>query len=101
MRNYKQVVDLLQRRLGTLLQKDNIWRIYVDMEDNGPLDCVAIVKEDISTSDLTKISVKYQHMFSDMIDQVNITVYQRTQYYKPGKTVFPIYDERKGFNVCM
>lgn len=99
MRNYRQVVDLLNRRLGHYVKGDGVKYIYVDMKEDGPLQCTVILRSPVEKSRIVSVATRYIHVFDDMIDTVDIDVLSTEQYFKPTETMFPIYRERKGFDL--
>lgn len=93
-------IDLVRRRTNGCLGADGMEEVFLVLsEDKEHGNLVFILKDDKSPQEITKISVRYQHLFSDHLDSYSLKVLPATNYFTKNINTFSIWQCRKEFEL--
>lgn len=93
-------IDLLRRRTNGCLKVDGIDKVYVTFlneKESGIL--TFFLKEDLPQNEVTKLAVKYQHLFSDYITEYSIRLQLPSMYYKKPDETYSIWNRLTEFTL--
>lgn len=99
MRKYKDVIDLVRRRLDTYFQSDCIDTVFAEMDESKPLEYTFRLKEYRTPAALACIEVKYKRIFDDKSNDIDIKVIGPTDYFRRSKTTFVLYENGEWFSL--
>lgn len=94
MLSQDEVVDLIKRRLIFTIGDDGIGSIYLRSGDKWICTVVLSKRSKVSPGFL---SAKYQRVFEDHLNQLEISVCAYYQYTNVSEQDLLIFKERKGF----
>lgn len=100
MISLNETIDLLRRRTNGCLKVDGIDKVYLTFlngKESGIL--TFFLKDDLPQSEVTKLAVKYQHIFSDHITEYSIRLQQPSMYYKKPEDTYSIWDRLTEFTL--
>lgn len=97
MYNYKEVVNLCQRRVGQVLDKDNIETVYAEFNDRFPMRYIFVLHRNIIDSDTKSVEARYLRALTDKQYSPEVNVVHDYDYFKKTLTLFPIYTKANGF----
>lgn len=93
-------IDLVRRRTNGCLKADGIDHVlltFVNEKESGIL--TFFLKEELQPAELTKLAVKYQHLFSDYLNQYSIRLQTPAMYYKKPDDTYSIWDRLTEFTL--
>lgn len=98
MLRLNDTIDLVRRRTNGCLNGDGIDTVYCIFKDNKEkAELLFVHKEDIDSKELTKLAVRYQHLFETHRDVYTIRVLPLTNYFQKTDETYAIWQCRKEF----
>lgn len=93
-------IDLVRRRTNGCLGSDGVDTVYIVFDENKEhAQLVFILKDDIPTADITKLAVRYQHLFSDHLDFYSLRVLPATNYFSKNQNTYSIWQCSNNFEL--
>lgn len=98
MIRFNEAIDLVRRRTNNSMGVDGIAEVYIKFEEeHEKAHLVFITKDDLDGNSLTKLAVRYNHLFEDHLDTYTIKILPATHYFKKDTETFQIWKYSEGF----
>lgn len=100
MVRFNDTIDLVKRRTNGCLGPDGISVVYCRISDDREhCSLTFITKDDIASDKLTKLAVRYNHLFEDHLGSYTIKVLPATNYFKKDHDTYSIWNYSNGFDI--
>lgn len=98
MIRFNEAIDLIRRRTNNSMGSDGIAEVYIKFEEEREkAHLIFITKDDLDSTTLTKLAVRYNHLFEDHLDIYTIKILTATNYFKKDRDTFLIWRYSEGF----
>lgn len=98
MLSLSEATDTVRRRCRYFIASDNINKIYIRLSDDSEkARVIVILNDNLNPDTLTRIAVRYTHLFDDLLDTYTFEVLGCENHFKKDDHTYVVWRMNAGF----